>query len=25
MRKFATKIISAIKCENPDQTTGVYQ
>ena len=24
MRKFATKIISAIKCENPDQTS-VYQ
>jgi len=24
MRKFATKIIGAIKCENPDQTS-VYQ
>jgi len=24
MRKFATKIIGAIKCENPDQTS-IYQ
>ena len=24
-RKFATKIISAIKCENPDHKTSVYQ